>query len=407
MQHSQILKQSWQILWRYRLLWVFGFLVALTTAPALQIADWDDSWKQSQGTIIETGDHTISFPGFDATFDISQADGSIIITPLRGGEPSVIHLKDGLSIDLSGGAEQDLAEALELIGRSIPPDVTEIVVGSLLIIGLVILGAIIVAAFIRYPAEVALIKGVNQEAQTKKKASFRELLRMGWSRTAWRFFLIDLVVKLPLFVFFALLFIVALMPLLLLISGDPAGWIFGLVTSAALLFLATILAIVTSLLLSLFMQFFRRACALEDLGVTAAIVRGWRVIFHNLKDVFLMAILMVASTIGWTLAMVPLLIVLIPAFLVFIVLGGLVAVVVLFPVAGLAHLFLNDVLAWVLAGTLALVVFLPFIVAPYTFLRGLLEVFRSSNWTLTYRALQAMEKEAPELSKAEALLAKA
>ncbi len=197
------------------------------------------------------------------------------------------------------------------------------------------------------------------------------------------------------------------MPLLLLISGEPAGWVFGLVTSAALLFLATILAIVTGLLLSLFMQFFRRACALEDLGVTAAIVRGWLVIRHNLKDVILMALLMAVTTIGWMLAMLPLLVLLVPVFLVFIVLGGLAAMAVLFPVSGLAHLVMNDVLAWVLAGTLALVVFLPFLVAPYAFLRGLLEVFRSSNWTLTYRALQAMEKEVPEPPKPQAILAKA
>jgi hypothetical protein len=141
--------------------------------------------------------------------------------------------------------------------------------------------------------------------------------------------------------------------------------------------------------------------------VTASIVRGWQVIRHNLKDVFLMALLMIATTVGWILAMVPLLVLLTPVFLAFIVLGGLAAMAVLFPVAGLAHLFLNDVLAWVLAGMLALIVFLPFVVAPYTFLRGLLEVFRSSNWTLTYRVLQAQEKEVPEPTKAEALLAKA
>ncbi len=407
MNHSQILKQSWYILWRYRILWVFGFLVALTTSPSLQIADWDDSWNQNQGTVIETGDNTINFPGFDTTFDISRADGSIIITPRHGGEPSVIDLKEGLNIELSGAAERDLEEALRVIGSSIPPDVAEIVVGSLLIIALVVLGVIVLSAVIRYPAEAALIKGVNQHAKTNKKAGLRELVRLGWSRTAWRFFLIDLVVKLPIFVFFGLLFLLALMPLLLLISGEPAGWIFGLVTSAALIFLVIFLATVTSLVLSLLMQFFRRACAIEDLGVTASIVRGWQVIRHNLKDVFLMALLMIATTVGWILAMVPLLVLLTPVFLAFIVLGGLAAMAVLFPVAGLAHLFLNDVLAWVLAGMLALIVFLPFVVAPYTFLRGLLEVFRSSNWTLTYRVLQAQEKEVPEPTKAEALLAKA
>jgi hypothetical protein len=39
------------------------------------------------------------------------------------------------------------------------------------------------------------------------------------------------------------------------------------------------------MLVTLFTLFFRRACALEGLGVTAAIVRGFQVIFGNLKDV--------------------------------------------------------------------------------------------------------------------------
>lgn len=32
MNHQQILKRAWHILWNYRAIWVFGILLALTTA---------------------------------------------------------------------------------------------------------------------------------------------------------------------------------------------------------------------------------------------------------------------------------------------------------------------------------------------------------------------------------------
>ena len=32
MDHTKVLKRAWHILWHYRVLWLFGFLLALTTA---------------------------------------------------------------------------------------------------------------------------------------------------------------------------------------------------------------------------------------------------------------------------------------------------------------------------------------------------------------------------------------
>jgi len=32
MKHAQILKRSWEILWSYKALWIFGIILALTTA---------------------------------------------------------------------------------------------------------------------------------------------------------------------------------------------------------------------------------------------------------------------------------------------------------------------------------------------------------------------------------------
>ena len=34
MDHAKVLKRAWEILWRYRVLWIFGVIVALTAAGA-------------------------------------------------------------------------------------------------------------------------------------------------------------------------------------------------------------------------------------------------------------------------------------------------------------------------------------------------------------------------------------
>ncbi len=390
MRYLDILKQSWQILWHYRLLWIFGFVLALTTFPWQGSIDWSDEWNSNRGTIVRTDEDTLTFPGFDATVDVED-NGVITIRPRGGGEPTVIHTKGGLTIQFPDGVEKDFHELADYLTYSIPADVSEIVVGSLVTIAVVVLGVVVVANLLRYPAEVALISAVDENAMSKKKASFRELVRMGWSKNAWRFFLIDVAVRLPLLVIFAVLFALALSPFVLALDSDANGWIVGFLASAVLLAGTLILAAITSIIIGHFMHFFRRACAIEGLGVTASVVRGFQVIFRNLKEVIVMTFAMIVVQIGWMVAAVPLLVLMIPLFLVFVVIGGLAAVAVLFPSAWLASLALNEVVAWVVGGSLALVVFLPIVTAPFTFLSGLFAVYKSSTWTLTYRELLALE----------------
>jgi hypothetical protein len=46
---------------------------------------------------------------------------------------------------------------------------------------------------------------------------------------------------------------------------------------------------------------------------------------------------------------------------------------------------------WILAGVVGLPIFVLLIAAPWIFLGGLMEVFKSSVWTLSYRELRALE----------------
>ncbi len=54
MKHTGVLKQSWHILRTYRLLWIFGFIVALTTLTMVEF-----QWTADEGTIIRADENSI------------------------------------------------------------------------------------------------------------------------------------------------------------------------------------------------------------------------------------------------------------------------------------------------------------------------------------------------------------
>jgi hypothetical protein len=69
------------------------------------------------------------------------------------------------------------------------------------------------------------------------------------------------------------------------------------------------------------------------------------------------------------------------------VLGGLPALLI----GGLASLFLEGPVPWILAAVVGIPIFILVVAVPWLFLGGLMEVFKSSTWTLTYRELRALE----------------
>ena len=59
MDHTKILKRAWHILWQYRVLWVFGFILALTTASysstgtSYNFSSRDFNWDRSRYQLEE------------------------------------------------------------------------------------------------------------------------------------------------------------------------------------------------------------------------------------------------------------------------------------------------------------------------------------------------------------------
>jgi hypothetical protein len=112
------------------------------------------------------------------------------------------------------------------------------------------------------------------------------------------------------------------------------------------------LALIVAIALSLLIQFIRRACILEDLGVNAAFRRGLALVKQRLGDVIVMGLLMFGLGLGYAVLMIPLVILILLASL---VVAGLPALLV----AGIASLLLEGNAPWIVAAVVGGAIFLP------------------------------------------------
>lgn len=347
MKHSEVLKRAWTNLVSYKALWIFGIILALTTA----------SGGGSGGT---------SFYNFSGDeFD-------------RRGTRIDLQPGDNVFEKIGEAFERELEEANRELDRffndeleyDVETNLVKILI-TLFWIGLVLF---VIANVLRYTSETALIRMVDAREETGEQLSFREGLRLGWSRTAWRLFLIDLTFSLPILVVFLSLFATSFALMLPWALGGN-GSVILTVAAIGLFFLTILVAILVGIVVSLLKPFFRRASALDELGVFASIRQGYKVVRHNLKDVGLMWLIMIGLGFGWSIVIVP-------VFLVMGVSGLTLGIIAGFMVGGFTGIFWGVVTGLIVGGLV--------IIIPLAFLQGLREVFNSSTWTITYRELRAI-----------------
>jgi hypothetical protein len=375
MEYGKLFRRAWQTVWRYRALWLFGALLALTTSGGLFFFGNRSQSDEVHGIAVRLDEDTIVYlPGEGLTIDLRAAGGPVIIVD---------------DADLRGWRE-----LRDLVGRDrLPWSATAIRRGmwAILIAATTVLAsAIVLGTIARYVAEAALIRMVSEAEETGEKAGVRRGLRLGFSRTAWRLFLIDLAIHVPVALAFLVLFAVALSPLLLWTSGTVAG-VMGTIFTTGLTLLLILLGIPVRLVLSPLVQVMRRACGVEDLGVGASIRRGFGMLTHHLKEIAVVWLAWLGVRLAWVLAVLPLLIVIAPAFLVSLVLGVVAAGLPAVAVGALVSTFLEIPFAWIVGAVVALPIFILVAIAPIVFIEGLVEVFKSSTWTLAYRDLRALE----------------
>lgn len=367
MKHKEILERAWKILWSYRVLWVFGIILALTTNSSSNNFNWNNS---SQNNSQSREDFSL-----EAGDDLQEGFSQWVEDTVEAGEEFF-----GENLQVS----DEWAQAALMVA----------IIGGCFFLILIIVGWIM-----RYVSETSLIKLVDENEQTGTRHKIREGFRMGFSRHAWHMFLANVVITLPTIAVFMLLFAVAIAPFFLWMTENVTLGIIGTVAGVGLFFLMIFFAIIVAAAFSLLRRFVFRLIALEDLGPIEAIKRSIQLVRENFKDVILMWLIMVGIGLGVGLLMIPV------GFLFLIlaaVFGGLLGL----SVGGVTSIFADNapsIIAGIVAGTPA---FLLVLIVPLAFLSGLKETYISTTWTLTYRevlALEALEsvadggEELPEL----------
>jgi hypothetical protein len=393
MDYSKVFKRSWHMVTRYKALWIFGIILGLVTF----------SWS------------TVLLGGLD---DENQVPQPIVIIPMDG-ETFYEALQRTWQRELAG-AERELSNAIREIDRELArelgpgvPGIRELatrVLGRRLVVDVVTVLAVLSAAFVitlivnkiaRYVSEAALIRMVGEYEDTGQRRGLWQGLRLGLSRTAWRFFLIDLVIDVPVILAFLLLFGLAFTPLVFGIRGSaPARVVVGSLLTSGLFVAGIVLAVVSGTLLSVLKRFFRQSCGLEDLGVIASIRCGWAVVKHNGTEVLLMWLIMLGVSLGWTVVVALSFVVLFPLLMLFMALGGVTGALSACLAFLLSALIFEGALPVLLAVLVGLPMFILVMLAPWWCMGGLMQVFESSAWTLTYRELSAVEDASPDQVRA-------
>ena len=359
---GKILKRAWHILWSYKVLWIFGILLALTSASS----------GGGNGGGGNTGYKFNGSNGYNGVFPSTN--------------PTVQQLNQWF--------QQNIEPLVQYPAQHI---------GTFVLIGVgVLLFFLVVAlvlAFIRYPSETAVIRMVDDYERTGEKVGFKNGWKLGWNRRAFRIWVIDLVVNLPVVLFVAVL---AGLGLLFFVSvRDTSGVtsVAGSIAAIGCAFLFIFAFVIFMVLLGLLRQFFVRAAALEGVGIGDSFRMGWGMFKRSWKSAALMWLVMLGIGIGFGIVMLIVFFLLIPAYLVLILPASIVAGIPGLIAFGITSIFASGPLAWILGILVAVPFFFLIVFSPLALVHGWYLIYSSNVWTLTYREMKALESVAPEVDR--------
>jgi hypothetical protein len=354
----KILKRAWHILWSYKALWVFGLILALAGA----------------GSSSGNGSNSSS------RYEANSQSGQQQPLPEDMGEAFKQATQE---------IQKAFNEGLDEVGIPRGDLNTLIGIAVAFVIFCVVLGLIIAVA--RYVAETAIIRMVDEYENTGSKMTIKQGFRIGWSRTSWRLFLINLLVNLPLILGMILLLAgVGMAIFQSMTKGFQTPATFVILALVGVMFLVIFVVAIITIFLGLLRHFFWRACALENLGVRESLSRGFQMARENWKNVGIMWLVMIGLGIVWAIVSIVAIIVTIPVVVVTAVAGALVAVIPVLLAGGLTSLFLNGWLPWIVGVIFALPLFFTVAFSPWLLLGSWQTVFTSTVWTLVYRELKAL-----------------
>ena len=363
---TKILKRSWHILWNYRTLWIFGFILALAMG----------------GNNFSNNNR---FSANDRNNRNQQAPGRWDWEGLQGATPA----------EKANDAVRQMNEGIKQLRAEHPVEFQMGIAAAITLI-IVILILSIVTAVLRYVAETATIRMVNEYEQTDVKVGFRQGWKYGWSSTSWRLFLINLVTHIPALILFVILGLVGWWIISTAFNGTESALITSVVAGIGLSFLLIFITAIVMVVLYLLRDFAWRITVLEGTGVMESLKLATSLVKRNLKNVGLMWLVMIGIRIAWAIAFFILIFPLLIVSILTAVAGVLVAIVPTLLTAGVTSLFsAPDYWPWVFAAIIGLPFFFIVAFSPILLVSGWGQIYQSNVWTLTYRELKALEAVAP------------
>lgn len=336
---------------RYRALWIFGVILALTTVSLGSSLLLRNNEEPPNQTLVNW-----EFSAKDQAWIKENFGLDLPLSYTLKNEDLTINLDDpSLSV-------QERARLLSIATS---------VIGVLLVL-------LVVTQVLRYTAEVALITMVNDQQDSNDIHSARQGWSLGFSITAFKLFLIDLMVYTLLLMLTPLLALPALLPVLIAINGSPAAISVGVLLMISLGMASVAAMIVMWIAGIITLQLARRACCLEGLGILASIWRGYRLMRAQLRGVGLTWLVILGLDLAYPILIAPVGILLAATGL---AVSGLLALIL----GALLALVLAKTTAWTTAIIVGVVLLVLAVALPMTLLGGLREVFKSSAWTLTFR----------------------
>jgi hypothetical protein len=360
---KKILQRSWHILWNYRTLWIFGFILALALGG--------NSFRSNSNYRVNDGNN--------------QPSG--IQTPQSEWEG----LHGDTFAEKMNDAFGQMGAELQKLQAQYPVEF-RMGIAAAITLFVVILLLSILTAILRYIAETASIRMVAEYEQSGIKVGFRQGWKYGWSRASWRLFLVNFVVHLPALVLFVVLGLVAWWIFSAFMGGVQWAILSSLIAGIGLAFLFIFVTVILMVILYVLRDFAWRMIVLEGTGAMEALRMAAALAKRNWKNVGLMWLVMIGIKIAWGIVFFILIFPLLIVSIITAVGGVLVAIVPSLLTAGVAGLLAApDYWPWIFALIIGLPFFFVVAFSPILLVGGWGQIYQSSVWTLTYRELKALE----------------
>lgn len=253
---GEVLTRAWQIIWKHKILWVFGILASC-----------------SRGSY---------------RFNSSSQGGG------DGGE--------------FGQLPPQILDILQTIEENLT---AFIIAGCILVL---LLWAITI--FLGTIGRIGLIRGTFLAEEGIDKLIFGQLFSES-TPYFWRMFGLSLIVAAPLLIVFVALF-AGLIAFAVTVSSGSDGGTIGMLGMLPVLIGCFCLLIPAMWVIGMIVRQAENAIVLEDMGVFPSLSRGWEIFRANLGPIFLMAIILtvIALVIGFIIA-IPVFVIVLPAVIAF------------------------------------------------------------------------------------------